>query len=278
MARHGLGSALGMAVAFGLAGCAAPLAPEPETSPQVGATSAVTGLSTSAWAQASTRPGLPIAWEHFVFPGKTPTRFTVESVAGRDALTARADSSASMVRKRVRIAPDQLTALRFSWWVPALIDDADFAARDQDDAPVRIVLAFDGDTAKFSPRDALLSELSRTLTGEPMPYATLMYSWCPKRGVGSVVVNPRTSRIRTLVVESGPQRLETWQHYERNVREDFEKAFGEPPGDLIGVAIMTDSDNTRSRARAAYGPVQLVAADGAKAPAGRTHRTGTPSQ
>ena len=41
------------------------------------------------------------------------------------------------------------------------------------------------------------------------------------------------------------------------IKADFEKAFGEPPGALLGLAIMTDTDNTRSTARAWYGAIRL---------------------
>jgi hypothetical protein len=46
--------------------------------------------------------------------------------------------------------------------------------------------------------------------------------------------------------------------YQRNIKADFEKAFGEAPGALIGIAIMTDTDNTRSHAQAWYGPISLL--------------------
>jgi hypothetical protein len=75
--------------------------------------------------------------------------------------------------------------------------------------------------------------------------------------VGSVIENPRTDRIRKIVVESGSGRLNQWLTYERNIREDFEKAFGEAPGALIGIGLMTDTDNTRSKALAWYGPIEL---------------------
>jgi hypothetical protein len=97
------------------------------------------------------------------------------------------------------------------------------------------------------------------LTGEELPYATLMYVWCNQREPLSVVRNPRTDRIRKLVLESGPTRLGRWLDYERDVRADFERVFGEPPGALVGVAVMTDSDNTRSTTSAFYGPVRHVA-------------------
>jgi hypothetical protein len=134
------------------------------------------------------------------------------------------------------------------------------ALRDSDDSPVRVVLVFEGDRSRFSSRDAMLSELMRTLTGEEMPYATLMYVWCNRRQPGTLITNPRTDRIRKLVVESGPTNLDQWLDYRRDIRADFERAFGEPPGALVGVGIMSDTDNTRSTARAWYGPVQLEGA------------------
>ena len=101
----------------------------------------------------------------------------------------------------------------------------------------------------------MLSELAQVMTGEPMPYATLMYVWCNKRQAGSVVINPRTDRIRSVVVESGSKNLRQWLDYQRNIGADFEKAFGESPGNLISVGIMTDSDNTKTHIAAAYGKV-----------------------
>jgi len=82
--------------------------------------------------------------------------------------------------------------------------------------------------------------------------------WCNKRKPGTVITNPRTDRIRKLVVESGAGHLNQWLEYERDIRADYERAFGEAPGALVGIAIMTDTDNTRSTAKAWYGPVRLA--------------------
>ena len=178
---------------------------------------------------------------------------------GRDAMEATSASSASMLRQVLRVEPAELASFRFSWKVSELIAQADMALRDADDSPVRVVLVFEGDRSKFSGKNAMLSELARALTGEELPYATLMYVWCNTRPQGAVIVNPRTDRIRKLVVESGAGKLRQWVDYERNIRADYEKAFGEAPGALIGIGIMTDSDNTRSSAKAWYGPVTLRA-------------------
>lgn len=210
-------------------------------------------LARSPWAAASLPSAQAEGWQHQVFPGKRSSDYRHVHKQGRDAVMVRAHASASMLRQRVRIEPGELGQLRFSWLVPQLIAEADMAQRDADDAPVRVVLAFDGDRSRLSARDAALSDLSEALTGEPLPYATLMYVWCNRQPTDSVIHNPRTSRIRKLVVESGPGRLNQWLDFERDVRADFIAAFGEPPGALRAIGIMTDTDNTRAQAQAWYG-------------------------
>ena len=192
-------------------------------------------------------------WRHFLLPGKAATIYSFQQQDGRRALTARAGTSASIMRRDLNIAAADLEDLSFSWQVPQLIESADLAERDLDDSPVRIVLTFEGDKSKFSAKNAMLSELAQVMTGEPLPYATLMYVWCNKRPAESVVVNPRTDRIRSLVVESGKKNLRQWRDYKRNIRADFKKIYGEKPGKLLSIAVMTDSDNTKTQISAAYG-------------------------
>lgn len=196
-------------------------------------------------------------WEAVLLPGKLRTLFTPELRGEKTALKAQAKSSASMLRQRLHIAPEKLGTLQFEWQVEQLIDGADMSQRDTEDSPVRLILVFDGDRSRFSAKNALLSELTHGLTGEPMPYATLMYVWCNACTPESVIVNPRTDRVRKLPLESGPAHLGQWRSYRRDIRADFEKAFGEAPGALLGLAIMTDTDNTRSTTRAWYGAVRL---------------------
>lgn len=230
----GLGMGVVLLALLQLAGCASLMPPAATPDPAK--------LSSTPWVVASTSNRVTPDWRHYPFPGKKPSHFRYERKDGREAMAATSSSSASM---------------RFSWKVPELIAQADMALRDADDSPVRVVLVFEGDRSKFSSKNAMLSELARALTGEELPYATLMYVWCNTRPPGTVIVNPRTDRIRKLVVESGAGKLRQWVDYERNIRADYEKAFGEAPGALVGIGIMTDSDNTRSNTSAWYGPVTL---------------------
>ncbi len=215
-------------------------------------------VSMLPWAAASPVNVHPVAWQHFKLPGKQPSQFRYVVKDGRHAIDAYAESSASMLRQATRVEPDALGRIRFSWLLPELIRHADLSRRESDDSPVRIVLAFEGDRASFSNKNAILSELANVLTGEPMPYATLMYVWCNSCEPESVILNPHTDRVRKLPLESGPHKLNQWLDYERPVRADYLKAFGEEPGALISISIMTDTDNTESTARAWYGPVSLL--------------------
>lgn len=199
-------------------------------------------------------PWTPLAW-----PGKKNVAFEPVEHLGRSALRVRADRSMSILRQRLvdqPVTPDQI---EFSWAVNGVFKRADIGVSGRDDAPVRVVLAFDGDRSKLSSRARMQSELSRAVLGEDMPYATLTYVWCNARPAGTVLVSPRTDRVRKIVVESGAAHVGQWLEYRRDIRADFRLAFGEDPGPLIGVALMTDADNTGERVTAWYGRLRLTA-------------------
>ena len=239
---------LALLVVTWLAGCATPKPSNLHGS----------AIPSNPWALASCEAPGAGAWSNYRLPGKKASEFSYQLMDGRSTMAATAQASASMLRRTLRVEPADLGGLKFSWKLPSLIQYADLASKEFDDSPVRVVLAFDGDRSKFSSKNAMLSELAQLLTGDELPYATLMYVWCNNCEANSVIMNPRTDRIRKLPLESGPAKLNRWLDYERDVRRDFEQAFGEAPGALTSISIMTDSDNTASTAKAWYGPVTLT--------------------
>jgi len=219
----------------------------------------------TAWAAAlaltacsSAPPAAEGEWHAVPLPGKAPTTYRWAEKDGRAAWQAHAERSASMWRKRVVVQPEGLAGVSFSWWVQDLLGEASVADAEREDAPARVLFGFAGDVSRLPLRTRMMFELAQALTGEAPPYATLMYVWDASAPVGSVIVNPRTDRIRKIVVDSGPEGLRRWREHRRDLAADFRLAFGEEPGPLTSVALMTDSDNTRSSARSWYGPVSFV--------------------
>ncbi len=203
--------------------------------------------------------GLPAGWEPLVFTRKKiPTEYRLVQDNGRSVLHAFADRASSGLRHAVDIDINKKPWLTWSWKAAGLIPTADLTHRETDDSPVRIVLAFDGDHDKLSLMDTILFDTAKLLTGHELPYATLMYVWDPKAPVGTVIANGRTGRIQMLVVENGAEHVGQWRNYQRNVAEDYERAFGEKPGRLIGVGVLTDTDNTVQKMQAWYGDIRLM--------------------
>lgn len=198
-------------------------------------------------------------WHPVHLPGKEHTRYTAAHKDGRASTAAVSEKSASMWRRRLHLPAEALGEVRFSWWVQDLIASANVAEASRADAQARVMFAFDGDTGRLPARTRALFDLAEALTGERPPYATLVYVWDASAPVGTVIVNPKTDRIRKIVVDSGPGQLRRWRDHQRDLNADFRMAFGEAPGPLKAVALMTDSDNTASSARAWYGPVNFVA-------------------
>ena len=202
-------------------------------------------------------PSSTVPWQPFALPGKRYAAYEPVVALARPSLRVHADSSVSILRRRFESPLPTPGRLSFSWKVDALPLAADLAAAEASDSPVGVVLGFEGDRSRWTPKTHRLSEMTRLLTGEELPFATLMYVWGNKEAPGTVVVNPRTDRIRKLVLDSGPGELGRWRDHVRDVQADYRLVFGEEPGPLRVVALMTDTDNTSSALTAWYGALTL---------------------
>jgi Protein of unknown function (DUF3047) len=220
------------------------------------------------------KPDDTLGWHEVRLPGKDITRYDWSEKDGRLALAARSERSASMWRRHVERAPQTLGTVSFSWWVQDLVVGASVAEASREDAPARVLFAFAGDTSQLPARTRAMFDLAEALAGERPPYATLMYVWDTSAPVGSVIINPRSDRIRKIVVDSGPNKLRQWRDHQRDLAADFRLAFGEAPGALVSIALMTDTDNTRSSAKAWYGAVSIDASTKAL----QVHQVQTPDR
>lgn len=206
------------------------------------------------------QPGemLPRGWQPWILSRfKRPTEYRLVDYQGRTVVQARASSSASGLVHPLELDPLTHPLLHWRWKVQDLIATADNTQKHLEDSPVRLVVSFAGDMERLPLQDRMFIDNVRLLTGQQLPYATLMYIWENRAPLGSVINNRHTSRIRMIVAESGRDRLGQWQEITRNVVEDYRRAFGEEPGRIIAVGLMSDTDNTGENAHAWYGDIEF---------------------
>lgn len=198
--------------------------------------------------------GLPHGWQQWTLSRfKRPTEYRLVNDNGATVVRARASSSASGLVHPLDLDPAQYRTLQWRWKVDELIKGADNSRKSTEDSPVRVVISFSGDMDKLPFDDRMFFDQIKAFTGQQLPYATLMYIWENRAPRDSIIANPHTSRIKMVVAESGREKLGRWQEESRDIYADFKRAFGEEPGRITAIAIMTDTDNTGENVHAFYG-------------------------
>lgn len=201
---------------------------------------------------------LPLGWERWILSKlKKPTQYRLVDYEGKTVIRAHAEGAASGLVHRLRLDAETYSVLNWRWKVAGLIPSADNTRRHSEDSPVRVVVSFDGDIDSLPLDDRVFFDNVRLLSGQQLPYAMLMYIWENRAPKERVIPNPHTTRIKMIVVESGRDKVGSWQEVTRNVAADFRRAFGEAPGKITAVGIMTDTDNTGENAHAYYGDIHF---------------------
>ncbi len=218
-------------------------------------------VEVARFSRASAGEPLPATWETYVvLPSKPRTEYNLVKTDAGIALEAKADKSASGMYRRIRIDPRRHSVIEWRWRVGNLIPGANTRIASAEDSPARLMVSFHGDARRLGFGGRAQLRFAKALSGQALPYATLMYVWSNQHPVGSVIQNPHTDRIRMIVVGSGPDGVGEWRDYRRNVLEDYRRAFDEEPWDIVAVGLMTDSDNTRQQARCLYGDISFLRA------------------
>lgn len=188
---------------------------------------------------------------------KRDTVYTLHNENGLSVIKAVANSSASLYVANLKPPASMPATLGWRWKTDALVPGADNRKKELEDAPLRVLIAFDGDRSKLPEVEQKRFSRAKTLSGRDLPYAVLMYIWSEQVAVGTVIPSAHTSQVKMLVVASGTGGLGQWQSLRRNVVEDYRRAYGADPGRLLGVAVMTDTDNTGTTAVGQYASIQI---------------------
>ena len=201
----------------------------------------------------------PDGWKPLTFP-KIPQHTTYSLVKDGDRIAVKAFSQASSsgYTKEILIDPKEYPIIQWQWKVSNILKAGNVAKKEGDDYPARIYVTFQYDSAKVSLFGKAKYEAAKLIYGRYPPLGALNYIWESRAPVGTAVPNPYTEQVHMIVVESGPVKLNTWMTEERNVYDDYKRAFGEEPPLISGIAIMTDTDNTGESAEAYYGNIVFL--------------------
>jgi hypothetical protein len=198
---------------------------------------------------------MPDGWKPLTFK-KIPKHTSYEIVkdGGVTIVKAVSEASASGLIKPVVIDPKEFPIVRWRWKIDNVLQHSDVALKEGDDFPARLYITFEYDPDKVSFGKKLKFKAGQAVFGD-IPIAALNYVWDTKAPIGTIVENAYTDFAKMVIVESGTQKVGIWVDEERNIYEDYKKAFGEEPPMINGVAIMSDTDNTKERATAYYGDI-----------------------
>ena len=223
-----------------------------------GITHAVEGPELEVGKFSSAEPGgaFPKGWGPLNFE-KIPQHTKYELVKNSETVVVKATSnqSSSGYIKKININPKEFPIVQWRWKIDNIIQAGDVSKKESDDYPARIYIIFAYDSSKVGFFEKAKFELIKLIYGQYPPTESINYIWESKTPIGTIVPNPYTDYVQMIITQSGNQLVGKWVTEERNVYEDYKKAFGEEPTNISGVAIMTDTDNTKESATAYFGDI-----------------------
>ncbi|SDH44148.1 DUF3047 domain-containing protein [Nitrosomonas sp. Nm132] len=173
-------------------------------------------------------------WQKKSFSGET--RYSLDNSDGQLALRADSSATASGCYREVSVDLNKTPILNWIWKVGGILTGNDERTRAGDDYPARVYVVFSGGVMFWRTR-------------------AINYVWSNQQPIDSRWPNAFTDHAHMIAIESGSDRVGQWVSERRDVRADYRRAFGEEPGHVDAVAIMTDTDNTGAVATAWYGDI-----------------------
>ena len=175
-------------------------------------------------------------WSEKSFQGTTEYRIVEEG--GEKVLYAKSEKAASGLVFETDYDPQQFPVLSWRWKISDTISKGDSRIKAGDDYSARIYIVF--------PHWFFLKT------------KTLNYIWANQLPKNSSQLSVYTSNDMMIAVESGSAKAGEWVTVQRNLLDDYRKAFGEEPPNVGAIAIMTDTDNTGETAVAWYGDIKAL--------------------
>jgi hypothetical protein len=209
------------------------------------ANAAAQGLG-SFIAASGTEPAAP--WRFVGLPqryAKPPSLIDVTQVDGKKTLRMRTDKSWGSL---VHPWSGPATTLRLQWRLDTPLAQSSVRSKATEDLALKACVSFDMPASHIPVGERALFRLARFFSPDKLPTATLCYVWSGSDSIGSVAASPVTARVRYMVLDTATSPLRTWLVHERNLHDDFLKAFGDETTTLpalTAIVVGADADNTQ---------------------------------
>lgn len=170
---------------------------------------------------------------------------------------ARSQAAASGLIRKLRFNASEHPWLSWRWKIEHVLDKGDLRVKQGDDYAARIYVAFEFEPQQASLWERIAHSVACASAGRELPGTMLTYIWANQAPAGTLADNPYSDRVKMIALQSGNAKANQWIDEKRNIAEDYRRVFGREPPPVMGIAIMTDTDNTGESATAYYGDITL---------------------
>jgi hypothetical protein len=211
-----------------------------------------------AFSQSPPSEILPTNWEPLTFPNiDRQTRYRLTLNQGDRVVRARSHAAASGLIRKLRFNAREHAWLSWRWKIEHVLDKGDLRVKQGDDYAARIYVAFEFEPQQASLWERIAHAVACASAGRKLPGTILTYIWANQAPQGTVADNPYSDQVKMIALQSGNASANQWIDEKRNIAEDYRRVFGREPPLVMGIAIMTDTDNTGESATAYYGDIIL---------------------
>jgi hypothetical protein len=173
-------------------------------------------------------------WRYLSFPRRRGVAFTAH---GEDTVIVQTKAGVGVLWHPVPRQLSRASKARWRWRVTKGVGPTDLTKKGGDDRTLAVYFAFT-DEAVTGTVD--LMDLLRSERGHLM-----VYVWGGAARPGTVLPLPYfDGRGRTVVKRAADTQEGVWFNELADVRGDFRRAFGRPPGRLVAIAVSSDADDT----------------------------------
>lgn len=183
----------------------------------------------------------PSGWKARTDASSAARVYHVMRENGGQYLHAVADADSVQIGLPVAFRLREYPLLSWRWRVAELPSGGDEREAATNDSAAGVYVVFKGGLGGLLPR-------------------AIKYVWSAREPTGTSIPSPRYPNARIIVLESGPADRGTWKTETVNVVEDYRRLFQSEPSEPQGIALLTDADNTNSRAVADYDDFRALAA------------------